>query len=109
MPQPPTKKYWGCKVPSGKIVRVEDLPMSVFADIHARTAVPWYRVVDAPANDAKAGIAVYEACCAHVGEQPVELTAAQFIATFDVVDDDLPDTYVDGIPDPKADARATTG
>lgn len=108
--QPPAGQvYWGCKVPGGKVVRCDDLPLSVYADIAEQTGIHWHTLLNAPLRHEKAGQLLYEAACRSVGVEPKELSVREFADAFDLVEDDLPTVFEDGIPDPKADVPATTG
>lgn len=107
--QPPKPVYWGCNVPGGKVVRCDDLPLDVFADIAEQTGIHWHTLLNAPLRHEKAGYLLYVACCKQAGVEPEQLSIRQFADAFDLVEDDVPVEFIDGIPAPKADAPATTG
>jgi len=105
----PKPVYWGCTVPGGTVVRCDDLPLEVYADIAEQTGVHWHTLLNAPLRQEKAGHMLYLAACKHAGVEPVKLSIAQFADLFELVEEDLPTTFTDGIPDPKADGPVTTG
>jgi len=88
-----------------------DLPLEAFGRIEDETDQRWIDVIVAPAMSAKVAMVVYRIACEHVGAEPEALTPAKLIGdtpVFEMVDDDLPDTFEGGIPK-SADDPATTG
>ena len=103
-------KSWVCTTPSGRQVRVEHLPLEAYERIFDATGIHWFEVSGAPLRHEKAGRLLYGECCLSVGDEPAPLTLRGFVDAFDALpEDDLPDTFTDGVPDPKADGPATTG
>lgn len=89
--------------PGGQ-VQLMDLPFEVLEKLEAETDRRWSQLVLSPAMSARSAMAVYRECCAIKGCEPLTLTP-RMIASDEVfveVPDDLPTTYTDGIPDPKA-------
>jgi hypothetical protein len=100
---------WVCTTPGGK-VRVDHLPLEAFERIFDATEVHWFDLTRNPLRYERAGRLLYGECCTHTGSTPEVLTLARFVEVFDAVtDDDLPDTFTDGVPDPKVDGPETTG
>lgn len=91
--------------PGGQ-VQLMDLPFEVLERLEGETDRRWSQLVLSPAMSARSAMAVYRACCEITSSEPVTLTP-RMIASDEVfveVPDDLPTSYTDGIPDPKADA-----
>jgi hypothetical protein len=98
--RPDQPKYWACNVAFGVKVRVDDLPVSVFADINERTGTNWWNLMNAPLRSEKAGMELYKACCRHVGvEAKPDMPIREWTGLFELVDDDLPSMFTDGMPD----------
>lgn len=90
---------WAINTPDGGQVRLTDLPLAVLGEIEAETETKWLDVITAPAQSIPVVTATYRAACAHVGVEPQELTAAEYIdSVLERVDDDMPTTYGEGIP-----------
>jgi hypothetical protein len=53
---------------------------------------------------------MYEKCCGVAGVEPrQDITVRDAVDLFELVDDDRPEMYVGGLPDPKAEEAATPG
>ena len=98
---------WAVNTPKGQ-VRLMDLPLEVLADLEESTDTKWTTILTTPAVTMRCAIAVYETACAHDGSDAAKLTASEFIEgkVFEQVDDDLPETYDEGLP--KAGGEAQT-
>ena len=101
--RPDQVKYWACVVAPDVKVRVDDLPVSMFADINERTGINWWNLINAPLRSEKAGMELYKACCRHAGIEPkADMSIREWSDLFILVEDDLPTQFTDGIPtDPK--------
>ena len=109
MPKPPTTaRVWVCKIAPKTTVRCEDLPLEVYASIFEQTGIHWFELMNAPLRYEKAGRLLYEACCSHAGVEAKSLTLRDFADLYELAEDDKPSMFEDGIPDPNADAPATT-
>lgn len=106
--RPTASVYWACRVPDGRLVRCDDLPLEVYADIAEKTGVHWHQLLNAPLRQERAGELLYKAACASVQLLPAVLKLRDFADLFELIEDDVPDEFTDGIPDPKADGPATT-
>jgi hypothetical protein len=104
----PRRTVWTCKIGS-RTVRLEDIPARQLGDLETRFGVSWLDLVGRPLVDSQHALAMYERCCALVGVEPQELTVRQLIDSFVLVDDDRPDAYSGGLPDPKAGELTTAG
>ena len=99
---------FACRI-GDKEVRLDDLPMSVYADIEEASGVPWFDLIDAPARSAKAGPLLIARCAAHLGAEPPEdVTPRSILGFFVLVGDDLPVEFEDGIP-PEGEGSSTAG
>jgi hypothetical protein len=69
-------------------------------------------LLTAPGWNAKSIRLIYAAACAHDGSEPKPLTPRDLLdddaAVIVEVDDDLPTSYTDGMPDPKAGGETPT-
>ncbi len=106
--RPPASVYWACRLPDGRQVRCDDLPLEVYANIADKTGIHWHQLLNAPLRQERAGLMLYQAACESVGVTPKALSVREFADAFDLVEDDLPTEFTEGIPDPKADGPATT-
>ena len=106
--RPTTSVYWACRVPDGRLVRCDDLPLEVYANIADKTGIHWHQLLNAPIRQERAGELLYRAACESVQVPPKALSVREFADVFELVEDDLPVEFTDGIPDPKADGPATT-
>lgn len=81
---------------------IEDLPLSVYAEIEAETGVTWFNLASAPFRYAKAGEMLIRRCAAVKGVKvDEEITPKSFINYFEVVDEpNQPVEWTDGMPDP---------
>jgi len=74
-----------------------------------RFGVSWLELVGRPLGDSQHALAMYEKCCGLAGVDPADLTVRQLLDAFELVDDDRPDMYIGGLPDPKAAEPVTAG
>jgi hypothetical protein len=97
------------KSPDGKVVRLYDLPIEDVQDIASKAGLEsWYDMLQGPARFGHASTALYRYCCKQVDVEPVEpVTVQTIIDAFELVPDDLPEQFEDGIPVPEADAQTT--
>lgn len=100
---------WVCKVSADHTVRLEDIPARQLTELETMLSVTWLDLVVRPLADSRGAIAMYEKCCFLSGVQPRELTVRELVDVYELVPDDLPETYTEGLPDPKADEAATAG
>ena len=109
----PRRTVWTCKVSDSRTVRLEDIPARQLVDVCAELNVSWLVLVGLPVENTPEGIvrtlAMYEKCCSIAGVEPKNLTVRELLDAFELVDDDRPDLYVSGLPDPKADELTTAG
>ena len=105
----PRRTVWVCKVTPERTVRLEDIPARQLGELESRFSVTWLDLVVRPLAESQYAIAMYEKCCALVGVEPRDLTVRELVDIFELVDDDRPEMYVGGLPDPKADEAATVG
>ena len=102
--------HWSVTVPGGKAVRCDDLPLDVWIAIAKDTGKHWHEILRGPLLDEAVALALYRACCTHAGvTDPPALSLREMIDAYDLVGDDLPTMFEDGIPSPKADEPATIG
>jgi hypothetical protein len=96
-----------CHLPSGTVVNIEDLPIEVLEDVTVSAGLSvreWYNVAYSPAVYPRAAIALMAACAKHVDEEAPPagfLTPGNILDVFTRAEEDLPGSYVDGLPDPK--------
>lgn len=87
----------------GKQVSVDDMPLSVYADIEKSTGVAWYDLTTVPPRHAAAAEQLAKACAAHLGVECPDLTPKRLVDVFVIEEaEDLPTEWTDGMPDPKA-------
>jgi hypothetical protein len=90
--------------PSGREVRLDDLPIDTIAQIAQKHLLGWMGLLSYPATNPDALWDLYEACCRLVNEAPVErpTTAGDFLRHTELLakrKPDLPTLYdEDGIP-----------
>lgn len=103
-----------CHLPSGTVVNVEDLPIEVLEDVTVAAGLAvreWFNVAYSPAVYPKAAVALLAACAKHVGEEPPPagyVTVGTITDVFTKAEESLPGAYVNGVPDPKAEAALAT-
>jgi hypothetical protein len=88
-----------------KRLDIEDLPLAKYAAIHEATGKHWWQVSSShPATDERVAALLVEACCDVLGIEPVPTLTPKTVVSLFTVDtaENLPTTYQDGIPDPKA-------
>lgn len=104
------KTMWICKVTPDVTVRLEDIPIEEWAPLEKKIAESWLAMIAAPLRTSEMTIAVYQLCCRTAGVQPKSgLPAGRVLAMFELVDDDRPDYWLNGLPDPKADEQTIAG
>ena len=106
---------WGAKIGS-KTVRFDDLSPQAWIRVDAESASSWAEVYTAPLKDPAACLIVLEECVRLVEPSADAVTRVQELTPrmrdlaelLVEVDDDLPDTAVDGVP-PRGDDGSTVG
>jgi hypothetical protein len=98
--------------PGGQ-VQLLDLPLEVLEQLEDDTGRRWSQLLTAPGWNAKSIRLIYAAACAQTGCDPKPLTPRDLLGDGDdtvivEVPDDLPTSYTDGMPDPKAEAETPT-
>lgn len=97
----------------GKELDVDDVPMSVYAEIERDAGLPWHVVTRTPMALSQAGPMLAQACAKILDvELPDEITPRVLVTLFEVRDNEVnrPGEFSDGMPDPKAEGSdpATT-
>lgn len=106
----PRRTVWVCKVTPERTVRLEDIPARQLSDVETRLGTSWLSLVVQPLASAASALAMYEKCCGVVGVEPrQDITVRDAVDLFELVDDDRPEMYVGGLPDPKAEELTTAG
>lgn len=91
-------KVWAVKAGTS-FVQVQDLQLGVLAEIAEKFKVSWIDVISAPARDARVAQEVLAAACAQVGvDVPASLSGREMLERFELVPDDKPQEFTDGIP-----------
>jgi hypothetical protein len=104
------KTVWVCKVTPDHIIRLEDIPMEEWTPLEKQLTESWITMIGAPLRNTEMVLAVYQLCCRTAGVTPESgMAAGKVLAMFELVDDDRPDYWSAGLPDPKADAQTTVG
>lgn len=87
-------------VVADKTIDIEDIPMSVYAEIEAATGVGWIELLSAPLQKAAASVMLIEAAAKILGVDCPELNPRTFLASFTVDDDtdSRPEAYEGGLP-----------
>ena len=99
--------------PGGQ-VRLTDLPLEVLDRLETETGRRWTDLILSPAYTAKSAMKVYAAACDYSGSTPEPLTPRRLIeadgkgSIFEMVEDDLPTVFEDGIPK-AGDGTSTSG
>ena len=105
----PRRTVWTCKV-GERVVRLEDIPARQLGDLETKLGVSWLDLVVRPLATAGSAVAMYEKCCGLAGVEPrPDITVREAVDLFDLVDDDRPEMYIGGLPDPKAAEPTTAG
>lgn len=90
-----------CKV-SGRSMRLEDLPMAVWAQIEKETGTAWSELYIAPAKDPVGGPCLVRKVAEHLGVDVPDTDQwgpRQLLEAFELSkDDSLPSEYREGIP-----------
>lgn len=93
---------------AGKAVRLDDIGIDEVEDALAGTGVNWYDFERKPFEHAKALVAFVKHLAEELGvEPPLPLTPPRLNEIVKLVDDDLPEYYESGLPDPKAGVPTT--
>lgn len=93
---------------AGKVVRMDDLGIDEVEGALEGTGINWYDFERRPYDSAKALVKFVTWLAADMGvDPPLPLTAKALDGVIKLVDDDLPEVYTDGLPDPKADDQTT--
>jgi hypothetical protein len=93
---------------AGKTVRLDDVGIDEVESALEGTGVNWYDFERKPFESAKALVAFVKYLATDLGvDPPLPLTPAKLNGLVKLVDDDLPDTYTDGMPDPKVGDQTT--
>lgn len=94
----------------GARLDVDDVPLDVYAKIHAETGLEWWEVAPSPMRSAKAAPLLFAACCELTGKTaPEKLTPRILTDSFKVeTGENRAQEYTDGIPDPKAEDEPET-
>jgi hypothetical protein len=97
-------------VHGGARLDVDDIPLEVYANIHAATGLEWWEVSPSPMRNTKAAQLLFAAACDITGvAAPDPLTPRTLFAGFVIEDGENRATdYNDGIPDPKAEDEPET-
>lgn len=87
----------------GADVDIDDVPLSVYAQIEKETDVSWFQLQRSPLRYADAGERLAKACARIAGVELPELTPRLLVEVFDLVEgENRPSEYQEGMPDPKA-------
>lgn len=93
---------------AGKVVRLDDLGIDEVEGALNGTGVNWYDFERRPYDSAKALVAFVKYLADDLGvEAPMPLTPPKLNDLMKLVEDDVPEVYTDGMPDPKADDQVT--
>ena len=104
------KNVWICKVTPDQQVRLEDIPIEEWTPLEKQLSESWLTMIAAPLRTSEMTLAVYHLCCRFIGATPESgMAAGKILAMFELVDDDRPDYWSNGLPDPKADELTTAG
>lgn len=104
---PDEDKEWVCYVTPDRKFRICDLTVDDMVEIANLSDREWFNVYVAPLGDLKGAVAIYAKCCEKLGVEPHTLTVGELVEMFRREEDDRPQTYTAGMPDPLADAPAT--
>ena len=85
---------------AGKAIDIEDIPMSVYAEIETATGVGWFTLLVNPLRHAAASVMLIEAAAKILEVDCPPLNPKTFLSTFEVVADadSRPEAYEDGLP-----------
>ena len=104
------KTVWVCHVTPDHTVRLEDIPIEEWTLLEKQLGESWLTLIAAPLHSSESTLAVHHLCCRRVGVIPEEgMAAGKVLAMFELVDDDRPDYWSGGLPDPKAAEQTTVG
>ena len=100
---------WAITLPDGEQVPLWDLDMKLLARLADELGEAWTTLVDSPlSGSGKMALVLYAAVCKSRGQTPAaDLTVRGTLALFEVIPDDKPTVYEDGLPAPKADGPTT--
>jgi hypothetical protein len=102
---------YAVNTPKGR-VQLVDLPLDVLDKLEDETGRKWHELLLSPLYTAKSAQALYAACCAQNGSEAESLTPARLLgddSIFELVPDDMPEVYEDGMPAGKEDEASTSG
>lgn len=87
----------------GKSIDIEDLPLSVYADIQKETGTFWAEVGASPFRNPQAALMLIDACSAELGVEVPTVTPKTLVTLFRLDETpNRPEQYQDKLPDPKA-------
>ena len=87
----------------GKSIGLDDVPLSVYADIEKETGVAWFDLSVSPMRYAAAGAMLAAACAKQLGVELPEMTPRTLVDVFNLRESESrPTEWTDGMPDPKA-------
>lgn len=82
---------------------VDDVPLSVYAEIEKSTGVAWYQLTANPMRHAAAGEELAKACAKQLGVELPALTPKLLVKVFEIRQgENRPTEFDEGMPDPKA-------
>ncbi len=89
---------WACVV-NGKKLRLDDIEIGILGDIARTCEMDWITLVNVPCLDERAGRSLVIKCAELLGEPPPErFTARVLLDSFETVEDDVPESFSDGVP-----------
>jgi hypothetical protein len=104
------EEHWVCTVAEGRTVRIDSLPVVEIENIAKEAGITWLNLFGNPLRNAAAGQQLFNRCCAAAGVENRVLSARDLLTVFELTNEDgLPRTFTDGMPDPKAEEKVSTG
>ena len=97
-------KEWACRVNPDTLVRLSELSWQAAIDV----GPGFGRLYSAPLANPADSMRGYEACCRHAGVEVRALTVGEMWDVWELVDENRPTMFRNGIPDPKAVASPET-
>lgn len=102
-------KVWAVSI-DGKTMHIGSLSPEEIDQIATRCDVNWLILFERPLTSIRVAKELVDVAAKHLGVAvPVLATARELYDAFDMVDDDLPAEYADGIPKEAPAATETTG
>lgn len=103
-PAPTGELQWTITLPDGDVVKLWDVDWKTVANVAEAALMPWDALIDRPlVGTGEAATALYAAICEAHDQTPVEdLTVRGMVDLFDLIPDDKPTVWLDGLPAPKA-------